>query len=121
MATLSSVLAWRILRTEELVGCGPWGRKELDRTKRLTHRHITWAHRFKDPPDTQPWSPGFKGQDKDPDPELGFSVGWEGSLHEGPTRAWEKPDRRNLKRHSMLQGSASAWPSVRPLKAEGDW
>ena len=73
------------------------------------------------PPDTQPWSPGFKGQDKDPDPELGFSVGWEGSLHEGPTRAWEKPDRRNLKRHSMLQGSASAWPSVCPLKAEGDW
>ena len=65
MATLFSVLAWRILRTEELVGCGPWGRKELDSTERLTHRHTTWAHRFKDPPDTQPWSPGFKGQDKE--------------------------------------------------------
>ena len=29
----SSVLAWRILWTEELVGYGSWGRKESDTTE----------------------------------------------------------------------------------------
>ena len=33
MATHSSVLAWRILGTGSLVGCGLWGRTELDTTE----------------------------------------------------------------------------------------
>ena len=33
MAPHSSILAWRIARTEGLVGYSPWGCKELDRTK----------------------------------------------------------------------------------------
>ncbi|XDA83982.1 hypothetical protein R6Z07F_013833 [Ovis aries] len=32
-AACSSVLAWRILRTEEAAGCGPWIRKESDTTE----------------------------------------------------------------------------------------
>ena len=37
MATHSSILAWRIPWTEESVGgYSPWGRKELDRTERLS-------------------------------------------------------------------------------------
>ena len=35
MATHSSILAWRIPWTEE-PGRGPWGRKELDTTERLS-------------------------------------------------------------------------------------
>ena len=38
MAIHSSVLAWRILWTEEPSGLySPWGRKELDMTEQLTH------------------------------------------------------------------------------------
>jgi len=37
MATCSSILAWRIPWTEELVGYGPWGLKESDTTEQLTH------------------------------------------------------------------------------------
>ena len=33
MATHSSILAWRIPRTEEPHGLGPYGRKELDTTE----------------------------------------------------------------------------------------
>ena len=33
MATHSSILAWKISRTE---GCSPWGRKESGMTERLT-------------------------------------------------------------------------------------
>ena len=33
MATHSSILAWRIPWTEELVGYSPWGRKESDTTE----------------------------------------------------------------------------------------
>ena len=33
MATHSSVLAWRIPRTEETAGCSPWGCKESDVTE----------------------------------------------------------------------------------------
>ena len=33
MATRSSILAWEIPWTEEPVGCGPWGHKELDMTE----------------------------------------------------------------------------------------
>ena len=39
-ATLSSILAWRIPRTEEPGDYSPWGRKESDTTERLRHRHI---------------------------------------------------------------------------------
>ena len=35
MATYSSILAWRIPRTEEPGGYSPWGHKESDMTKRL--------------------------------------------------------------------------------------
>ena len=33
MATLSSILAWKIPRKEKLVGYSPWGRKESDTTE----------------------------------------------------------------------------------------
>ena len=33
IATKSSILAWRIPWTEELVGKSPWGHKELDMTE----------------------------------------------------------------------------------------
>ena len=33
MATHSSILAWRISRTEEPMGYSPWGRKESDLTE----------------------------------------------------------------------------------------
>ena len=36
MATYTSILAWRIPWTEEPGELSPWGRKELDTTKRLT-------------------------------------------------------------------------------------
>ena len=35
MAPHSSVFAWRIPGTEDLVGCSPWGREESDTTERL--------------------------------------------------------------------------------------
>ena len=45
MATHSSILAWNIPWTEELVGYSPWGCKELDMTEQLsTHTH-THTHR----------------------------------------------------------------------------
>ena len=41
MATHSSILAWKIPRTEEPDGLyHPWGRKESDTTERLTHTHV---------------------------------------------------------------------------------
>ena len=33
LATHSSILAWKILWTEELAGYSPWGHKESDTTK----------------------------------------------------------------------------------------
>ena len=36
MATHSSILAWKILWTEEPGGYSPWGRKESDMTEQLT-------------------------------------------------------------------------------------
>ena len=36
MAIHSSILAWRIPWTEDLVGYSPWGHKELDTTEQLT-------------------------------------------------------------------------------------
>ena len=36
METHSSILAWRIHGQRSLVGYSPWGRKELDRTERLS-------------------------------------------------------------------------------------
>ena len=41
MATYSSILVWRIPWTEEPSELpSPWGCKELDTTKQLTHTHI---------------------------------------------------------------------------------
>ena len=40
MAPHSSVFAWRIPGTEDLVGCSPWGREESDTTERL-HFHFS--------------------------------------------------------------------------------
>ena len=36
MATLSSILAWRILCTEEPGGYSPWGHKESDTTEQVS-------------------------------------------------------------------------------------
>ena len=36
MATHSSILAWRIPWTKDLVGSSPWGCKESDTTERLS-------------------------------------------------------------------------------------
>ena len=49
MATHSSVLAWKIPWTDNLVGYSPWGGKELDTTERLTR----W--------DNEPMLPGIWG------------------------------------------------------------
>ena len=38
-ATHPSILAWRIPWMEEPGGHSPWGHKESDMTRRLTHRH----------------------------------------------------------------------------------
>ena len=40
MATHSSILAWRIPRTEESGGYSPWGREESDMTEWLTLYYI---------------------------------------------------------------------------------
>jgi len=40
MAPHSSTLAWKVPWMEELGGCNPWGRKELDTTERL-HFHFS--------------------------------------------------------------------------------
>ena len=40
MATHSSVLAWRIPGTENLVGCHLWGRTESDTTKATQQQTI---------------------------------------------------------------------------------
>ena len=41
MATHTSILAWRIPRTEEPGGLySPWGREESDTTERLTLTHL---------------------------------------------------------------------------------
>ena len=40
MATHSSVFAWRIPGTEDLVGFSPWGQEESDTTERL-HFHFS--------------------------------------------------------------------------------
>ena len=41
MATHSSVLAWRIPGTGGLVGCGLWGRTELDTTEVMQQQHFS--------------------------------------------------------------------------------
>ena len=48
MATLSSILYWRIPWTEEPCGLQSLGRKELDTSDRLTHTHThTHTHTLK--------------------------------------------------------------------------
>ena len=44
MATHSSILAWKVPRTEELVGYSPWGLRALDTTKRARARAHTHTH-----------------------------------------------------------------------------
>ena len=39
MANHSSILAWKILSTEEQAGYSPWGHKESDTTEQVTHKH----------------------------------------------------------------------------------
>ena len=39
MATHSSILVWRIPRTEDLVGCSPQGCREPDMTEATEHPH----------------------------------------------------------------------------------
>ena len=43
MATHSSILAWRIPWTEDLVGCSPRGHKESDRTEATKHDSMPWV------------------------------------------------------------------------------
>ena len=40
MAIHSNILAWRMPRTKETGGLSPWGHKESDMTKRLTHTGV---------------------------------------------------------------------------------
>ena len=35
-STHSSILAWRIIQTEDPAGCSPWGHKESDTTEHLS-------------------------------------------------------------------------------------
>ena len=42
MATHSSILAWRIPRTEEPGGLESLGHKESDMTEATQHAHISW-------------------------------------------------------------------------------
>ena len=44
MAIHSSILAWRIPWTEDLVGYSPWGHKELDTTEQLTLSLFNFGH-----------------------------------------------------------------------------
>ena len=44
MATHSSILAWKVPWTEELVGYSPWGLRALDTTKRARARAYTHTH-----------------------------------------------------------------------------
>ena len=47
MAIHSSILAWRIPGTERsLVGYGPWGHKDLDKTQQITHREANTVPGF---------------------------------------------------------------------------
>ena len=43
IATHSSILAWKIPWTENLVGYSPWGLKELNTTERL-HFHLEYFY-----------------------------------------------------------------------------
>ena len=44
VATHSSILAWRIPRTEKLAGSSPWDCKQLNMTERLTLLHFHFSH-----------------------------------------------------------------------------
>ena len=44
MASQSSLLAWRIPRTEESGGLQSWGLKELDTTEQLKHNLKRYMH-----------------------------------------------------------------------------
>ena len=68
MATLSSILVWKIPWTEEPPGYSPWGHKESNTTERLSTRAcMKTLHPSNPSPPTkhpgkghsQDWSPGF--------------------------------------------------------------
>ena len=46
MAPHSSALAWKIPWMGSLVGCIPWGRKELDTTERTSLSLVTFTFHF---------------------------------------------------------------------------
>ena len=51
MVTHSSILAWKILWTEEPVGYSSWGRKELDTNEQLSTGCVTkdtWYKKLKE-------------------------------------------------------------------------
>ena len=48
MATHSIFLTGELHGQRSLVGCSPWGRKESDMTKQLTHIHTRWGEGFLD-------------------------------------------------------------------------
>src|SRR5574341_996123 len=50
MATHSSVLAWRIPGTGELVGCHLWGRTESDTTEVTYHACMHWRRKWQPTP-----------------------------------------------------------------------
>ena len=49
MATHSSILAWRIPWTENLVGYSPWGCKESDTTEQLHFTSTPWKESYDQP------------------------------------------------------------------------
>jgi len=60
MATLCSILAWKIPWTDEPGGYSPWGHKDLDMTEQLsahthTHTHTTTTTNTWDVPVQQNW------------------------------------------------------------------
>ena len=47
MATHTSILAWKVPWTEELVGCSPWGREKSDTTEQVhfTCKEVVNCHK----------------------------------------------------------------------------
>ena len=66
MVTCFSILAWRILWTEESGGLQSMGHKELDMTNRDSHFHFTHTH----------YTSGLQGKGK----SVGFQVEEDGEF-----------------------------------------
>ena len=50
MTPHSSTLAWKIPRTEEPVGCSPWGLEEQDTTEQLRFHFCLWRRKWQPTP-----------------------------------------------------------------------